>query len=134
MSVLAACLSLAVFMALLKLLRVDATSMAALAAARRATAFLRNPRVDDDVKERMARRYSLLLLAHFLGISLCSAAAGAAAFVILALMDALGIVALDESFAVLTDWLFVTSVLVVSIGALGVLSVFRRRRRVGREA
>ena len=71
MNVLAACLSLAVFTVLLKVLRVDSTAVDAIAISRRATAALRNPRLSDDVKERLARRYSLKAIGAILRHNPC---------------------------------------------------------------
>ena len=131
MSVLAACLSLVVFMILLRVLRVDSNAVEAIAISRRATAVLRNPCLSDDVKEKRARRYSLRLLARFFGIAIPGVIAGGAAFAVLMLMEALNIATLDDSTAVLTDWKFVALVLVASFLTLGVVAVWRRRGRSG---
>lgn len=128
MNVLAACLSLAVFMALLKVLRVDSTAVDAIATSRRATAVLRNPRLSDDVKEKMARRYSVRLLARFFCIAVPGVIAGAASFGLLLLMDKLSVASLEDTLALMTDWIFITAVLAVSVSALGGLAVLRRRR------
>ena len=131
MSVFAACLSLGVFMILLKVLRVDSGAVEVLAISRRATSVLRNPRLSDDVKEKMARRYSLRLLVRFFFIAIPSAIAGGAALAVLMLMDTLNVVTLDDSTAVLTNWTFVTLVLVASLLTLGVVSIWRRRGHPG---
>ena len=128
MNVLAACHSLAVFMALLKVLRVDSTAVDAIATSRRATAVLRNPRLSDDVKEKMARRYSVRLLARFFCIAVPGVIAGAASFGLLLLMDKLSVASLEDTLALMTDWIFITAVLAVSVSALGDLAVLRRRR------
>ena len=128
MNVLAACLSLAIFMVLLKLLRVDSNAADALAISRRATRMLRNPRLGDDVKEKMARRYSLRLMARFFGIAVPGVIAGAASFGLLLLMDKLSVASLEDTLALMTDWIFITAVLAVSVSALGGLAVLRRRR------
>ena len=128
MNVLAACLSLAVFMVLLKVLRVDSTAVDAIAISRRATAVLRNPRLSDDVKEKMARRYSLRLLARFFCIAVPGVIAGAASFGVLLLMDKLRVASLADMLALMTDWIFITAVLAVSGATLGGLAVWRRRR------
>ena len=128
MNVLAACLSLAIFMVLLKLLRVDSNAADALAISRRATRMLRNPRLGDDVKEKMARRYSLRLMARFFGIAVPGVIAGAASFGLLLLMDKLSVASLKDTLALMTDWIFITAVLAVSVSALGGLAVLRRRR------
>ena len=133
MNVVAACLSVAVFMVLLKLLRVDASTIEVLAISRRATAILRSPRLSDDVKERLARRYSLRFLARFFGIAIPTMIAGGGAFGVLTLMDALDLATVSGSLEILTDWVFVTAVIVVSVGALGLVAVFRRRQRVRSE-
>ena len=129
MSVFAACLSLAVFMVLLKVLRVDSSAIEVLAISRRATSALQDPRLSDEVKEKIARRYSLRLLVRFFFIAIPSLIAGCAALAVLILIDALNIVTLDDSTAVLTDWTFVALVLVASLLTLGVVSAWRRRRR-----
>lgn len=133
MNVVAACLSLAAFMGLLKLLRVDTSAVEVLAISRRATAVLRNPRLSDDVKERMARRYSLRLLARFFLITIPSVIAGAGAFGILALMDALNLATVGGTLDVLTDWGFASLVLVVSLAALGAFAFCRRWQRTRHE-
>ena len=129
----AACLSLAVLMGLLKLLRVDATAVEVLAISRRAMLILRSPRLNDDVKERMARRYSLRLLARFAGIAIPTVIAGAAAFGVLAAMDALNLSTVSGAFDVLSDWVFVTLALVISVVAFGTFTVYRRRQRARNE-
>ena len=133
MNVVSACLSLAVFMGLLKLLRVDTRAVEVLAISRRATSILRNPRLSDDVKERIARRYSLRLLARFFLIAIPGVIAGAGAFGILALMDALNLATVGGTLDVLTDWVFATLVLVVSLAAFGAFAVCRRWQRVRHE-
>ena len=133
MNVLAACLSLAVFMVLLKLLRADSNAVEALAISRRATMILRNPRLSDEVKEKMARRYSLRLLARFFGIAVPGVISGATAFGLLVLMDKLNMASLDGTLAVMTDWTFVAVVLVASIVVFGVVTVWRRRQIVRHE-
>ena len=133
MNVLAACLSLAVFMVLLKLLRADSNAVEALAISRRATMILRNPRLSDDVKEKMARRYSLRLLARFFGIAVPGVISGAAAFGLLVLMNKLNMASLDGTLAVMTDWTFVAVVLVASIVVFGVVTVWRRCQIVRHE-
>ena len=134
MNLVSACLSIVAFMALLKLMRVDAIAREVLAISRRAVAQLRDPCVSDDVKERMARRFSLRLLGHFFLIVAFSAIAGGASFGVLALMDTIGLASLKESTAILTDWLFVTSVLAVWAGGYVAISLNRRRRRTRHEA
>ena len=133
MNVLAACLSLAVFMVLLKLLRVDSNAADALAISRRATRMLRNPRLGDDVKEKMARRYSLRLLARFFGIAVPGVISGAVAFGLLVLMDRLKMASLDGTLAIMTGWIFVAVVLVASVVVFGVVTVWRRRQIVRHE-
>ena len=133
MNVVAACVSLAVFMGLLKVLRVDAAAMEVLAISRRATKVLRSPRLNDDVKEKMTQRYSLRLLGRFFGIVVPCVIAGGAAFVVLILMDALSISTLDDSTAVLTDWVFVMSALIVTLVAVGTFIFCRRRLRTRHE-
>ena len=133
MSILAACLSLAVFMVLLKLLRVHSTAADALAISRRATRMLRNPRLSDDIKEKMARRYSLRLLARFFGIAVPGVISGAAAFGLLVLMDRLNMAPLDGTLGIMTDWMFVAVVLVASVVVFGVVTVWRRRQIVRHE-
>ena len=133
MNVLAACFSLAVFMVLLKLLRADSNAVEALAISRRATMILRNPRLSDDVKEKMARRYSLRLLARFFGIAVPGVISGAAAVGLLAIMDKLNMASLDGTLAVMTDWAFLTAVLVASIVVFGIVTVWRRRQIVRHE-
>ena len=133
MNILAACLSLAVFMVLLKVLRVDSNAVEAIALSRRAIAVLRNPRLSDDVKERMARRYSLRLLARFFGIAVPGVIAGAASFGLLLLMDKLNIAPLEETLALMTDWIFIAVVLAVSVVAFGGHAVWRRRQSVRHE-
>ena len=133
MNVVAACLSLAVFMGLLKLLRVDTSAVEVLAISRRATAILRNPRLSDDVKERMARRYSLRLLGRFFLIAIPGVIAGGGAFGVLGLMDALNLATVGGTLDVLTDWVFATLVLVASLAALGAFAVCRRWQRARHE-
>ena len=133
MNVLAACLSLAVFTVLLKVLRVDSTAVDAIAISRRATMVLRNPRLSDDVKERMAQRYSLRLLARFFGIAVPGVIAGAASFGLLLLMDKLSVASLADTLALMTDWIFIVAVLAVSVSALGGLAVLRRHRSARHE-
>ena len=133
MNVLAACFSLAVFMVLLKLLRADSNAVEALAISRRATTILRNPRLSDDVKEKMARRYSLRLLARFFRIAVPGVLSGGAAFGLLVLMDKLNMASLDGTLAVMTDWIFVAVVLVASVVVFGVVTVWRRRQIVRHE-
>ena len=133
MSLLAACLSLVVFMVLLKALRVDSTALDAIAISRRATTVLRNPRLSDDVKEKMARRYSLRLLARFFGIAVPGVISGAASFGLLLLLDRLGVASQEDTLALMTDWIFITAVLIVPVSALGGLAVWRRRRSARHE-
>ena len=133
MNVLAACLSLAVFMVLLKLLRADSNAAEALAISRRAATIFRNPRLSDDVKEKMARRYSLRLMARFFGIAVPGVISGAAAFGMLVLMDRRNMASLDGTLAIMTDWMFVTAVLAVSLSVLGVAAIWRRCRVVRHE-
>ena len=133
MNVVAACLALVVFMALLKALRVDRRSIEVLSIARRAAAILRDPLLNDDVKERMARRYSLRLMARFFGIAVPGVISGAAAFGLLVLMDKLNMASLDGTLAVMTDWTFVAVVLVASIVVFGVVTVWRRCQIVRHE-
>ena len=128
MTVVAACLSLAVFMIILKVLRVDSTAVDVIAISRRATAVLRKPRLSDDVKEKMARRYSLRLLARFFRIAIPGAIAAAASFGLLLLMDMLSIASVKDTLALMTDWIFIMAVLAVSVAALGGLAVLRKRR------
>ena len=120
-------------MVLLKLLRVDSSAIEALAISRRATAILRNPRLGDEVKERMARRYSFRLLARFFCIAFPTAIAGAGGFSVLVLMDALDIATLPGTLAVLSDWGFAALVLAVSLAALIVFAFYRMRRRTRHE-
>ena len=133
MNVLAACLSVAVFMGLLKLLRVDATAIEVLVISRRATAILRNPRLNDDIKERMARRYSIRLLGRFFLIAIPGVIAGAGAFGVLMVMDALDLSTVGGSLDVLSDWLFVASALVVTLAAFGAFTVCRRWQKARHE-
>ena len=120
-------------MGLLKFLRVDTTAVDVLVISRRAMAILRNPRLSDDVKERMARRYSLRLLARFLGIAIPSVVAGGGAFGILVLMDTLNLATVSGALDVLTGWVFATSALFVSLVALGALAIIKRRQRAQHE-
>ena len=133
MNVVAACMSLATFMGLLKLLRVDSTSVEVLAISRRATTILRNPRLSDDVKERMARRYSLRLLGRFFFIVIPAMIAGAGAFGVLMIMDALQFSTVSGALGVLSDWVFVTLALVLSVVAFGTLAVCRRWQKARHE-
>ena len=133
MNVLAACLSLAVFMVLLKVLRVDSTAVDAIAISRRATAVLRNPRLSDDVKERLARRYSLRLLVRFFGIIVPGVISGAAAFGLIVIMDKLTVASLKGTTALMMDWMFIAVVLLASLSILGVLALWRRRQSVRHE-
>ena len=128
MNILAACLSLAVFMVLLKALRVDSTAVDAIAISRRATAVLRNPRLSDDVKEKMARRYSLRLLARFFCIAIPTVIAGTASFSLLFLMDWLNVASLEDTLSLMTDWIFIMAILAASVSALGGLAVLRKLR------
>lgn len=133
MNVVAACLSLAVFMGLMKLLRVDTTAVEVLAISRRATAILRNPRLNDDIKERMARRYSFRLLARFFFIVIPGVIAGAGAFGVLMVMDALHLSTVSGALDVLSDWVFVTLALALSVVAFGTFAVCRRWQRARHE-
>ena len=133
MNVVAACLSLAVFMVLLKVLRVDSTAVDVIGISRRATSVLRNPRLSDDVKEKMARRYSLRLLARFFCIVVPGVISGAAAFGLLVIMDRLNVASLRDTTALMTDWLFIVAVLAASVVVLGGLAVWRRRRSARHE-
>ena len=133
MNVLAACLSLAVFMVLLKVLRADSNAVDVLAISQRAAAVLRHPRLSDDVKERMARRYSLRLLARFVVISVSGMISGAAAFGIIVIMDKLTVASLEGTTALMMDWMFIAVVLLASLSILGVLALWRRRQSVRHE-
>lgn len=133
MNVVAACMSLATFMGLLKLLRVDATAVEVLVISRRATAILRHPRLNDDIKERMARRYSLRLLGRFFLIVIPGVIAGAAAFSVLVVMDALHLSTVGGALDVLSDWMFMTLALVLSVVAFGTFAVCRRWRKARNE-
>ena len=133
MNVLAACLSLAVFMVLLKFLRVDSNAAEALAISRRATRMLRNPRLSDDIKERMARRYSLRLLVRFFGIAVPGMIAGATSFGLLLLMDRLNVASMEDTLALMTDWAFIAVVLIASLLILGVVALWRSRQSVRHE-
>ena len=133
MNVLAACLSLAVFMVLLKVLRADSNAVDVLAISRRAAAVLRHPRLSDDVKERMARRYSFRLLARFFGISVSGVISGAAAFGLIVIMDKLTVASLKGTTALMMDWMFIAVVLLASLSILGVLALWRRRQSVRHE-
>ena len=116
-------------MGLLKLLRVDATAVDVLVISRRAMAIMRNPRLNDDIKERMARRYSLRLLGRFFLIVI----AGAAAFGALMVMDALHSSTVSGALDVLSDWVFVTLALVLSVVALGAFAMCRRLQKTRHE-
>ncbi len=133
MTVVAACLSLAVFMVILKMLRVDSTAVDVIAISRRATAVLRNPRLTDNVKEKMARRYSLRLLARFFCIAVPGVIAGAASFGLLLLMDKLSIASLEDTLALMTDGIFIAAVLAASVVVLSGLAVWRRHRSARHE-
>ena len=133
MTVVAACLSLAVFMVILKVLRVDSTAVDVIAISRRATTVLRNPRLTDNVKEKMARRYSLRLLARFFCIAIPGVIAAAASFGLLFLMDKLGVASLEDTLALMTDGIFIVAVLAASVVVLGCLAVLRRCRSARHE-
>ena len=120
-------------MGLLKVMRVDATAVDVLAISRRSMKILRNPRLSDDVKERMARRYSIRLLARFFRIVIPAVIAGAGALGILAIMDALNLATVSGSLDVLSDWVFVTLALVATLVVFGAFTVFQRRQKARHE-
>ncbi|SFH84255.1 sulfotransferase [Albimonas pacifica] len=120
-------LSVLVFVAALRLTRVEPAARRTLATAREASAAMRDPTLDDDAKEALARRAAGRMLGAFAHLALAGAAALAAAGAVVWAGAQAGLYTLAGAEAVATGWPFLAGSTVFAI--LAWIAVSRLPRR-----
>lgn len=128
MIVAALLLSVLVFVATLRLTRVEPAARRTLATAREASVAMRDPTLDDDAKETLARRAAGRMLGAFAHLALAGAAALAAAAALVWAGAQAGLYTLAEVEAVATGWPFLAGSTVFAILAWIAVSRLTRRR------
>ncbi len=108
-------LSVAAFIAVLRLTGTVAVAGAAAAVARDAAAVVRSSMLTDEEKEARSRKAAIELFTAFLKITASGAAALGASFLVVWAGSAAGFYQLDKAMAVATGWPFLIGASVVAV-------------------
>lgn len=126
MTIAAAVLSAALFLAAWRLSGITPRLMSVFSLSREAARAMTNASLDDDQKERLARRYALKMFRCFVGVTLRAAAVLALPAGALLILDALNLVEFREVIEILAMW---EVILGATAAALVVWFVRRAARR-----
>lgn len=128
MTIAAAVLSAALFLAAWRFSGIYPRLLSVFSLSREAARAMTDASLDDDQKERLARRYAFKMLRSFLEVTLRAAAILALPAVALLILDALNLVEFREVVDILTMW---EVILGATAAALIVWFVLRVARRAG---
>lgn len=128
MTIAAAVLSAALFLAAWRLSGIYPRLLSVFSLSREAARAMTDASLDDDDKERLARRYALKMFRSFIGVTLRAAVVLALPAAALLILDALNLVEFREVADVLTMW---EVILGSTAAALVVWFVRRAARRTG---